>query len=89
MNNKPKVHFYKSTGSPFFIFVILFLVIMGLILFSFFGLIAFITAGILALITSVVRFFIPSKRRKFNDYNSRTNTLTLEEKDYEIIDDDK
>ena len=89
MNNKPKIHYYKSGGSPFFIFVILLLIIMGLILFSFFGIIAFIVAGILALITSVVRFIFPSKRKRFNDYNSRTNTLTLEEKDYEILDDDK
>ena len=89
MNNKPKIHYYKSTVSPFFVFVILFFVIMGLILFSFFGIIAFIAAGIFAIIASVLRFIMPSKRKKFADYNSRTNTLTLEEKDYEIIEDDE
>lgn len=89
MNNKPKIHYYKSTASPFLVFVILFFVIMGLILFSFFGIIAFIAAGIFAIIASVLRFIMPSKRKKFTDFNSRTNTLTLEEKDYEIIEDDK
>ena len=89
MNKKPKIHFYKSSASPFLVFIILFFVIMGLILFSFFGIIAFIAAGIFALVASVLRFIMPSKKKKFNNYNSRTDTLTLEEKDYEIIEDDK
>ncbi|MGI9553982.1 MAG: hypothetical protein ACR2NC_03570 [Thermodesulfobacteriota bacterium] len=89
MNEKPKISFYKSTTSPFLVFIILFLVVTGLILFSFFGIIAFIVAGIFALIASAIRFIMPSKSKKFNNYNSRTNTLTLEEKDYEILDDDK
>ncbi|MGI9534966.1 MAG: hypothetical protein ACR2NW_08435 [Thermodesulfobacteriota bacterium] len=89
MNEKHKISFYKSTTSPFLVFIILFFVITGLILFSFFGIIAFIAAGIFALIASALRLIMPSKSKKFDNYNSRTNTLTLEKKDYEIIEDDK
>ena len=89
MNNKPKIHFHKSTASPFLVFVILLFVIMGLILFSFFGIIAFIVAGLFALLASVLNFIMPSRGKKINNYNKTTNTLTLEEKDYEIIKDDK
>ena len=89
MSNKPKIHYYKSSASPFFIFIFLFFLILGLILFSFFGIIAFIAAGIFALVASVLRFIMPSRKKKFEDFNERTNTLTLEEKDYEIMEDDK
>lgn len=70
-------------GLVIFIFIILFLV-----MFSFFGIIAFIIASVIALVASVIRFIKPS-RKKFKDYNPGTKTLTLEEKDYEIIEDDK
>ena len=89
MNNKPKIHFYRSSSSPLLVFILLFFVILGLILFSFFGIIALIAAGVFALVASVLRFIMPSKSKKFKNYNSTTNTLTLEEKDYEIIEDDK
>ena len=71
MNNRPKIHYYKSSASPFVVFIVLFFVILGLILFSFFGIIAFIVAGVFALVASVLRFIMPSKsKKKFENYNS-------------------
>ena len=88
MSNKFKIHFHKSTASSFMIFMLLLFVVLGLILFSFFGIIAFIAAGIFALLASALRLIMPSRSKKFNNYDSKTKTLTLEEKDYEIIEDD-
>ena len=89
MNNKPKIYNYRGSFPPFLIFIFFVFLILGLILFSFFGIIAFIAAGVLALVTSVVRFIFPSKFRKFDNYNPRTKTLTLEEEDYEVLDEEK
>ena len=88
MRKKPSGQYYKGSFPPFLIFVFIFFIIIGLILFSSFGIIALIAAGVLALVTSVIRFLFPSRFKRFDNYNPRTKTLTLQEKDYEIIDDD-
>lgn len=89
MNNKPDIRIYQTKASPLSVIVVLFLIIVGISLFFFFGFIALIISGLLALGASLLRLFIPKKKRLFKEYDTRTRTITLEKKDYEIIDHDK
>jgi len=87
MKNRFKIHSYISPSSSFIGLVIFIFIILSLIMFSFFGIIAFIIASVIAVVASVIRLIMPS-RKKFKNYNPATKTLTLEENDYEIIEDD-
>ena len=89
MNNKPDVRIYQAKASPFFVIAVLFFIIMGISLFFFFGIIALIISGLLALGASIIRLFMPKKKKKFKEYDPSTGTITLEKKDYEIIDHDE
>ncbi len=89
MNKGPEIKIYQAKSSPLLTIFVILIVIAGISLFFFFGFIALIVAGILAIGTSLYRFFIPKKPDKFKDYDPRTGTITLEETDYEITDNDK
>jgi len=88
MNNKPEIKIYQAKSSPFLMIAVIFFIILGISLFFFFGFIALIISGLFAIGASLVRFFMPKKPEKFKEYDPKTGIITLEKKDYEIIDDD-
>lgn len=84
-----KIIYYKSGFPKIPLAIILFLVVVSITFFAFFGVLAFVFFSLLATASAFIRLLNPFKGRKVKNYDPSTDTYTLEDTDYEVLDSKK
>lgn len=87
---KKRFFLYQRRLPSLFIFLILFLLLLFFIFFAFFGVVAALLIGVFTIGASILRYIFPNKNKIINNrrYDPNTQTITLDENDYEIVDKD-
>ena len=81
-----KIVYYKSGFPRIPIAIVLFLAVCSIIFFAFFGFLAFVFFSVLAIVSAFIRKLNPFKSKKVNNYDPSTDTYTLDDTDYEVLD---
>lgn len=87
--SQKKIVYYKGNFPKFIVPIAIFFIVLAFLFFAFFGIIAFVIIGVLAIGASVIKSLLkPFKKKKIKNYDSSTDTYTLDESEYKVIKED-